>query len=64
MDLWLDIGQVFLAFLCIGREKNAGKERAQISSILTEQARPINESFDEILQCDYLKETPLEVSFT
>ena len=44
--------------------KNARKERGQISSILTEQAWPINESVDEILQCDYLKETPLEVSFT
>ena len=44
--------------------KNARKERGQISSILTEQAWPINESVDEILQCEYLKETPLEVSFT
>ena len=55
---------MFLAFLCIERENNAREERGQISSILTEQAWPINESLDEILQCNYLKETPLKVSFT
>jgi len=57
---WSSVSCVFMY-----REgKNARKERGQISSILIEQAWPINESLDEILQCDYLKETPVEVSFT